>query len=267
MSRVEAGLATPPLIQYWHQADPPSYIDELFDSFREHNSDRPHLVFNEESAHVLLRDSLGVRQAESFSSLARPKMQADYFRLCAVYALGGMWCDADCKCEASVAPLLGPNTAELFKFANAGIEGVNNAFLIFSSPGHPLLGLALEVATMNIERQTPTFVAGPGLLSTLVTSYELGSFDALLAANPAECHEPSRRLLLERLRGIFETLDEEHLESVSTVIGEARLADAMSGVGLSSTVKLSGILTHHPWDLPYQKAETGDHRIVDSVFR
>lgn len=245
-------MESTPIIQYWHEKDVPDYIEELFDSFREHNPDRQHMVFNEASAAAFIVDRFGPREGQAFHALADPKMQADYFRVCAVYALGGMWCDADSHCEAPLGRSIDAGGNELFKLAAPGIEAVNNAFMVFSSPNHPLPRLIVEVATVNIEERAPKFIAGPNVLSTLAASRRLGSFDALLTAKPGECERASERLLLERLGMIIGTLEHRHLAALHTIITDVRLTEAFEGVRISPAAKLDGIIAHHPWRLPYQ---------------
>lgn len=98
------GIRTP-LIQYWHQSSVPPSIERLSGSFRAHNPEMRHMVFSEATATDFIEERFGAREAAAFLACAVPAMQADYLRYCAVYALGGMYFDADCRCVASLRPL------------------------------------------------------------------------------------------------------------------------------------------------------------------
>jgi len=242
----------------------PDYIEELLATFSEHNPDREHIVFNEASAATFIADRYGPQELEAFRVLASPKTQADYFRLCAVHAVGGMWCDADSRCDAHLGQLFESTYGgELFQFETPGIEAVNNAFLVFHSPGHRLLGLMIDVATVNIQERATGFVAGPGVLSTLVMSQRLGSFDAMLAA-PTDERLNTSDSWLERLRRMLSELTTSHLDLLRTTITEVRLKEALEDVRISPAARLHGLIAHHPWHLPYRDSD--DHRPIDGNF-
>jgi glycosyl transferase-like sugar-binding protein len=261
-----------PIVQYWHRENTPNYIEELFATFRKHNPDRPHLVFNETSAADFIAINFGPREADAFGTCAVPATQADYFRICAMYAGGGMWCDADSRCDAPLGRLMNVTGGELFEISASSTGAVNNAFLIFESPGHPFLELALEIATTGIEARTPKFVAGPEVLSALVTSRRLGSFDALLSAcrgiseRPRQEHA-SERLLLWHLRQTLENIEDGHLDLLRELIDVTRLAEACEGIRVSPPTKLHGLITHHPWPLPYKESNDHHAHFKGSIYR
>lgn len=96
----------PPIIQYWDSGSPPEEVAELIETFREHNPDTPHLVFSESEAERFIAEHFGPREVEAFRACALPAMQADYLRYCAVFALGGIYADADCECHRALQPLV-----------------------------------------------------------------------------------------------------------------------------------------------------------------
>jgi hypothetical protein len=194
-----------PLVQYWDAAPPPDDVAAMLDVFRRLNPDLRHLVFDRAGAERFVAAHYGERERAAFGACAVPAMQADYFRCCAVLALGGVYADADLTCERSLAPLAtagGP--CELFGFpdipprlARPGAPGgvpfgdtervgdywfVNNDFFAFPGPGHPMLRLALDLMTANIEaRATENMLAATSSVFTILYLLrELGSFDSFV---------------------------------------------------------------------------------------
>lgn len=172
----------PPIIQYWHSESVPDYIADLLQSFDDLNPDLGHLVFSAPEAEEFIAERFTVREVAAFRACAVPAMQADYFRYCAVLALGGIYADADFRCLAGLRPLLPPSGGGcLFRSRRGNI--MNGAFA-FGSGGHRFLELALEIATANIERRlcdSVNFVTGPPIFITLAALGVCGSFDKLIA--------------------------------------------------------------------------------------
>jgi glycosyl transferase-like sugar-binding protein len=170
-----------PIVQYWHEPQPPDYIAELLASFRERNPDMRHLVFDESAAAVFVSEHFGPRQAAAFGVCAVPAMQADYFRYCAVHVLGGVYVDADFRCEEPLRELAERPSGVVFMGSEIGVI---NGFFAFP-PRHPLPRLAVQVATANVENRFSQSVwgtTGPAIFSCLYGLSRLGSFDAFLAA-------------------------------------------------------------------------------------
>lgn len=173
--------AVPPIVQYWHEESPPDYMDELLQTFRERNPGLDHLLFSRPAAAEFIAERFGDRELAAFQACAVPAMQADYLRYCAVLALGGIYSDADFECVASLAPLL-PDPGHGRLFRGRGGNVTNNVFA-FAAPGHPFLELALEIATVNIERRRFDRVylaTGPPIFMTLCWLRAYGSLDRLL---------------------------------------------------------------------------------------
>lgn len=171
-----------PIVQYWHSEDVPHYMGDLFQTFGDLNPDRPHLVFDRRSAASFISQHLGPRRLRAFQACAIPAMQADYFRYCAILVLGGAYCDADTRCVASLSSMI-PTGRRGRVFLRRDGVAVLNAYFAFGSPGHPLLELALDVATRNIERRVDDSiyaVTGPLIFTNLYRLHRLGSFDALI---------------------------------------------------------------------------------------
>lgn len=210
----------PPLFQYWHDGYPPPPVVVTLDSFKEHNPDLEQIVFDEASAERFIEAHYGARHAAAFQSCAVPAMQADYFRYCAIHARGGFYADANFRCVDNLGGLLDGDShgvlfgrtdpvpdwlAELYGWPYpVGIfREVANGMFGFERSGHPLLELAIEVATANIENRVgegPVGVwitAGPGVLTSLYLLRELDSIDAFLKFSAGSVIEPSAEVLCD----------------------------------------------------------------------
>jgi len=206
----------PPLIQYWHTETPPGEVAELLDSIERCNPDMRHLLFDEAEAERFIASHYTDREVAAFRACAVPAMQADYFRYCAVLALGGFYVDADFRGVASLHSLFGAVGGTLFgrnevphgwspDIFGAG-ERVGpyrllaNSIFFFAAPEHPLLRLALEVATASIESRIAEDVAvttGPGIFTSVYLLDRLGSFDAFLDYAAGGILRPSADLFCE----------------------------------------------------------------------
>ena len=257
------------IVQYWDSEVIPDDVAGLLASFDELNPDVPHLVFDERKAAALIGERFGGRHADAFRACAVPAMQADYFRYCAVYALGGVYADADFRCRASLRPLLGdPGGGTLFgrpelparwrvpEFEWRERVGpyrvAMNSFFAFPSPGHPLLELAIEIATANVERRIAEDVAlvtGPAIFTSLYLLRELGSFDAFVAYAEGGVLASSSRLLCE------------------TVGDHARVLRALAGVRMPPEEESRTWVGAPETPLPYK--ETEDHwvNVTTSIYR
>lgn len=257
------GAATP-ILQYWHSPERPQEIEALTATFRSHNPDLPYRLFSEREARELIAARFGPRETAAFDACAVPAMQADYFRYCAVHALGGVYCDADFRCLRPLRELIAASPGgRLFRRDPPGY--LLNGFFLFPGPGHPLLRLALDVATANIEGRVGEkvqMVTGPWIFSALATLHELGDDPALrrqvdrdgLAilggpfqrAAASQAPTPSGRLEIARMTGpLFEAIGDY-----------ARVAEALEDVSISP-VQMAEEWIGEPAEaeLPYRDGE------------
>jgi mannosyltransferase OCH1-like enzyme len=169
----------PPIIQYWHSDEVPAEVVKLTSTFADRNPDLRYVLFSEQSAETFIAERFGGRELAAFRSCAVPAMQADYFRICAVLALGGIYADVDLLCARPLRSLVEPGRGGLL-FENS--QGhILNEFFVFRVTNHPLLRLTLDVTTENIERRVATKVhevTGPWVQSLLVALLRRGSFEA-----------------------------------------------------------------------------------------
>jgi Glycosyltransferase sugar-binding region containing DXD motif len=235
-------LKTTPIIQYWHEPDPPPGVVASFESFANRNPDNPHFVFDRASAEEFISSSFGTRELAAFQACVVPSMQSDYLRYCAVLAFGGVYADADMRCvdglEQLIAgsregvlfgrsgPLAPPKwIADPYPYRGAArFRTVVSGFLAFALPRHPLVELVVEIATANIESRVGegplgTWVAtGPGILTFLYLLWQIGSTDSFLASARGNDLWPAASRFCE-------------------LVGDpARVADAFDGVSVRPAV-------------------------------
>jgi GT2 family glycosyltransferase len=217
-----------PIFQYWHSPEIPAEVADLTTTFRDQNPALRHVVLCEEQATEFIARRFTSREVDAFRACAVPAMQADYFRYCAALAAGGVCADADIRCQRPLRDLIA-STDRGALFWRAG-EEVVNAFFLFRSPGHPLLRLALDMATRSIEDRIVEdvwAVTGPWIFTALVGLHRFGSVDAMLreAAGLKDVRPPVLRKVA-RLRAMEPAWS--HL--LQGIDAHERIAEAFDGV-------------------------------------
>ena len=163
------------LFQYWDTGEPPEEVAGWIEGFRAMNPDMTHRLYDQDSASWFIGKHLGQREQRAFDACAVPAMQADYFRLCALGAKGGVWFDADCIAARPLATLIERIPSLLLVVLEGGI--INSA-LVARAPRNPFLCACLAAATNIIETRqfdqalkmnAILSVAGPGLLTAVWT--------------------------------------------------------------------------------------------------
>lgn len=265
--RMEAtdGPAAVPVLQYWHTPERPQEIEALTATFRDRNPDLPYRLFCEREARELIAARFGPREVAAFDACAVPAMQADYFRYCAVYALGGVYCDADFRCLRPLRKLVAASPGgRLFRRDPPGY--LLNGFFLFPHPGHPLLRLALDVATANIEGRVGEkvqMVTGPWIFSALVTLGELGDDPDLRReadrGGLAALTEPFRRVAATRVPTDSGRLEIDRMTGplFETIGDYGRVAGALRGLAVSP-VEVAEEWIGEPTgeELPYRDGDT-----------
>lgn len=226
------------IVQYWDTETIPDYLTDELATFNDLNPDFHHLVFSRTAAEEFIAEHFTPREVAAFRRCAVPSMQSDYLRFCAGLVFGGIYSDVDFRCVAPLAPLVpDPGNIRLF----LGPKGnVISGFFAFCSRGHAFFELALEIATVNIERRLPDsvyFATGPPIFTGLVVLYCVGSRDGSIA--PIE-----DRLLQEAIRAYWE------------VIGSPdRIAAALGGVEVRPTSEYREYV-RPTGPLPYKSTES-----------
>ncbi|MDY6929431.1 MAG: glycosyltransferase [Pseudomonadota bacterium] len=100
------------IVQFWNTPDIPDDVAELMDTWKQHNPDFRHLVFDYEQAASFIEVKYGKKIRDLFLSAALPAMQSDIFRVAYCLAKGGFYIDAGTRCKAELEPNL-PENGEL----------------------------------------------------------------------------------------------------------------------------------------------------------
>lgn len=242
-----------PIVQYWDCESPPDYIVALTETFRLENPDTQHILFDRSSAEQFIADRFGPREAAAFRTCAVPAMQSDYLRYCAVFALGGIYCDVGYRCIAPLHTFFDDcGDGRLFQ-RPAG--QVVNGFFGFAAAGHPLLELAVELATTNIERRSGDHVwqaTGPAIFTTLWWLRELGSFEAL--------GTKSREALKGNLQPAVAALG-------TLAVDRQRVLRATDRISLDPIDEVRCWLAKPEADLPYKQSPTHWVGYESPIFR
>ncbi len=189
------------LYQYWDTGPPPDGVASGIQTFQTRNPGMKHRLYDREAAAWFILKRLGERERRAFDACAVPAMQADYFRLCALWSTGGVYADADQSCGEPIAPLVARFGGPLVP-TRKGL--VTQHFLIFPRPADAFLRTWLELATLNIEaRDIPNVhtATGPGAMRALWSLLDPATADA----NEEEMTGPQKaawgyRQVLERAR-------------------------------------------------------------------
>ena len=124
------------LHQYWHQLPPPDDVAGWIDGFRTANPDFEHRLYDEAAAGAFIAVHYGRPELAAFEACGLPAMQADFFRLCVMDAVGGLYLDADQQPLAPLAGLISQAPHALMPTWH-GIGGTG--VLMFREAGHPLM--------------------------------------------------------------------------------------------------------------------------------
>lgn len=202
----EASCVPKTIVQFWHDlAQLPEDVRECISSWSKWGSHGfDHRVFEMAGAEEFISRSLGSDHAYALKRCYHPAMQADYFRLCFLFAEGGLYVDADDVCIASgisslfddcrlkLQPLcydIGSDSmVSPTEFMRPGANDEGWIFYFNNNPmiarqGNPMIKRALDRATRLLcsiadgefpEIQSTT---GPGNLSRII--FELGTESAI----------------------------------------------------------------------------------------
>lgn len=262
----------PLVVQYWHSEERPQPIAELLASFPRHNPGLRQLVFGRSSAEAFIAEHYSQRHLDAFRACAHPAGQADYLRYCAGHVFGGLCIEADVRCGGDLRPLLGrlergfvfgetkrhPEWVErifAWPYAVGRYRVVMNGAFAFVRPGDPLLGLAIEVATANVENRVSDgpagawLTTGPGVFTSIYLLHRLGSMDAFVRYAEGTVLEPAVPLFCE-------------------VVGDRSRADlAFEGIEIAAVEEFDHALLEHV-GIPRSDGG-GNHwsRLEDSIFR
>jgi mannosyltransferase OCH1-like enzyme len=192
-------LPAPPrrVIQFWDCTDTiPTDVKDCIESWKRTDSESFELLlFDKISAASFIREHLGSRYEKAFGRCYHPAMQSDFFRLCYIFKQGGCYIDVDdvyqgteithlfndgkLKIQPLCYDISNDGMVSPSVFTNPDANTANWIFYFNNNPliagkNHPLLALALESATVNLEQcgegQLPEIqsTTGPGNLTKTV---------------------------------------------------------------------------------------------------
>jgi mannosyltransferase OCH1-like enzyme len=189
------------IVQFWHDAGgiPSDVVDCLatWEPLRTQGFER-HL-FDDHEARRFISDHLGDPYVAAYDRCAHPAMRCDYFRLCYILEVGGMYIDADdCYQGTEILGVLRDNTLKIqplcydqssgemvqpAAFLGSTEHSPNRTFYVNNNPllapaHHPVLRLALARATRlllarernQLDIQSTT---GPGNLTACLVRHAL----------------------------------------------------------------------------------------------
>lgn len=155
------------LYQYWDTGSPPDEVMGWIEGVKAKNPALQHRFYDRGRAAWFIGKQLGARHQRAFEACAVPAMQADYFRVCALWAKGGLYVDADYKPMRRLDGLFDLTPAPfMFSHENSLTSGV----MCFPAARDAFLEAVLELTTDNIEarRFDHVFVAtGPPLYDAI----------------------------------------------------------------------------------------------------
>ena len=167
-SDVSVGVDLPTVAQFWDSDEPPADVAREMKVWSDHMGDR-YKAFNTKSATDFIADRFGREDAELFLAAPHPAIKADFFRLCLLFAMGGLYVDADARMRAEF-PMLSRRMAGklVLWFQTDRAEGHLTNMMMAAPPGHPLIAKCLETARFRL-RETPDAhvyaLAGPSVVS------------------------------------------------------------------------------------------------------
>jgi tetratricopeptide (TPR) repeat protein len=153
------------IVQYWDEAEPPSEIAALMETWRNAHPDFEYVRLNDQSAQEFLKTRDMHDTLSAYNRSREPAQRADLLRLAYLAVHGGFYTDADDRCLAALGRYV-PHDATFVAFQeDYGTLGNN---LLGVTPSHPVIRLALGLGTEAINRGDNDFLwlaTGPGLLT------------------------------------------------------------------------------------------------------
>jgi len=194
-SEVQPGPIPCKFMQFWDSPAPPPDVAALMHGWRQAHPGYAYTCYADSEADAYLRRIFAPEVVLAYRRARQPAQKADIFRLAWLYAEGGVYADADDRCLAPVAAVLGGGASLVTYQEEYGTLGNN---FLAAAPRHPVIGRALRDAVAAVGRgdpDIPWLSTGPGLL-TRAFAEELAADPLLPAAWLAEVVVLERHELL-----------------------------------------------------------------------
>lgn len=152
------------LFQYWDKKAPPLEVSELLQSW-ENESSFAYRRFDREEADAMIAAHLDSDAVNAFRDCRNPAMQADFFRICALYAYGRLYADADISSLGGIHELLEDIDRGFLMLRR---HMITNDLIFMRAAGEMVMEYAINKAIDNIRRRVSNNVlrvTGPAILS------------------------------------------------------------------------------------------------------
>jgi mannosyltransferase OCH1-like enzyme len=164
------------IIQIWDTPEVPEDIAAYRETWRTTNPDYECVLFDAASADTFLAAHYPPQVQLAYRRARGAARKADIFRLAALLSLGGVYADADDRCQRPLATILPPTAALVLYQEHLGTLGNN---FIAVAPQHPFVALMLRQAVNATNRGDSDIVwlsTGPALTARcFVQCYAAGA--------------------------------------------------------------------------------------------
>lgn len=190
------------LVQFWDDASAvPEDVQACLENWAPlEDMGHVRVLFDDTSARAFIEEHLDVRHVNAFDRCTHPAMRADYFRLCFILEVGGVYVDADDVYQGGdLEQLLADGrlrlqalcydipSGSMLDAAHALLEDeVNDERIFYSNnnplvagPGHAVIAAALERATSALTKhdnasQDIQSLTGPGNITAALVRHAAG---------------------------------------------------------------------------------------------
>ncbi len=180
------------IVQYWDARPLPDGIRSLMLSWPETNPTCRHYMFDRAAAQAFLERHATPLVRRAFAAALSPVLQSDLFRLAWLVERGGIYADADDRCQFSLERLFAGGVSLVLLQEDIGSIGNN---LIAAAPRHPFLAEVLELTSLRViqhQGSNPWFLSGPGVFTEVFARR-----CAAVLTDPAAPRPPGLRLLTQ----------------------------------------------------------------------
>ena len=155
------------IVQYWSQGTPPPQAQAAVAGWRQADGFTHHL-FDRATAQQFLGRALGRDWLRAFNRAGSPTEESDFFRLCRIGLLGGLYADCDDWLTGDAGTLIDPaGRLTAFREPTGGIG--NN--ILSAPPRHPVIlwaAIAARNALLEGHGDNVWNKTGPGLLTRAI---------------------------------------------------------------------------------------------------
>jgi hypothetical protein len=168
------------IFQYWDQEAVPDDVMVWINGFKIANPEFSHRLLDRAAAIAFIEAHYTPRERAAFELCGPPAMQADYLRLCLMYAVGGIYVDADQSPQERLSLLVDKADVGLMckwytPITNCPI--LINGVMILKNSGNLYVKACLELATeLILGRRFNDILmsSGPGLLNAVWRAFDEG---------------------------------------------------------------------------------------------